>query len=99
MPIKRGFRAYPCPPAAGVAILLQRIAPLHRCYGFFTIRVRKKRLGSVPLYSPGLADVQFIKSELHSRITSHLVPASCGIAAGGLVMPARVMLNVATFPC
>lgn len=45
-------------------------------YGFFTIRVRKNRLGSVPLYSPGLAGVQFNKSELLSRITFHVVPAS-----------------------
>ncbi len=60
------------------------------------MRVLKKRLGSVPVYSPGLVGVQLIKSELLSRITSQVVPASCGIAAGGLESPARVIDKVAS---
>lgn len=43
--------------------------PCRRGPYFFTIRVRKKRFASVPLYSPGFAGVQFTRSLLDSRIT------------------------------
>lgn len=67
-----------------------------RCdHGFFTIRVRKNLLGSVPLNSPGLVGVQLMRSELDSSITSNLLPDSWGIAAGGLAVPARAMRRVA----